>query len=158
MKIALYAGSFDPFTNGHLDILEQASTAFDRVIIAVADNNEKICLLDIEQRMNLIKESIKHINNVEIRHYEGLTVDFAKQEGAEFLIRGLRNSSDFDYEMQVAYTNRDLDKNVKTVFFLSKPQYNHISSTVVKDLVKHNADISKFVPNFVYEFFNTKSN
>ena len=147
MKTALYAGSFDPFTNGHLDILTQASKIFDKVIIAVAVNSEKKALLPLETRIELIRKSITGLNNVSVDSYDGLTVEYAKKHDIKFLVRGVRNSSDFDYELQISTTNKLLDADIATVLLAPKPENAHISSTIVREIYKNGGDISKFVPN-----------
>lgn len=152
MKIAIYPGSFDPVTKGHLDILKNASEIFDKVIIAVAHNGEKKGFLTVEERVMLIKESIKGFNNVEVDAFEGLTIEYAKKHGAEVLIRGLRAVSDFEYEMQLSQTNSALCPEIKTVFLITKPKYNFISSSTIKEILNNDGDISKFVPEPVFEY------
>lgn len=154
MTKALYAGSFDPITLGHMDIINQTSEIFDTVIIGVAHNPDKKCFLLPEKRVELIKECVKNISNVEVYTYEGLTVDFAKSHKASVLIRGLRNSADFEYENQLAQMNSDLDSSIKTVFLTSKPEYNHISSSSVRELIYYGVDISKYVPEPVNRFIH----
>ena len=156
MNTAIYAGSFDPFTNGHLDILKDGAKIFDKVIIAIAHNPDKQSFLPIETRLNLIKECTKSISNVEVLSFEGLTVDFAKKYNAATLIRGLRNSSDFEYENQLAQINAELDSNIKTIFFVAKPEHSFISSSCVRELVSHKCNISQYVPEAVYKFLTTK--
>ena len=156
MKIAVYAGSFDPITLGHLDVLEDASQMFDKVIITVSNNINKTSLLSVNERLNLIKESIKHLPNVEADSFDGLTVEYAKSKNAEILIRGLRAVSDFEYEMQLSQTNRALNQNIKTVFLITKPEYNFISSSSVKEILKNGGDISKFVPEPVNTYLMEK--
>ena len=131
MKIAIYPGSFDPITKGHLDILKNASGIFDKVIIAVARNGEKKGFLSTEERVELIKKSIEGLDNVEVDAFEGLTIEYAKKRGAEILIRGLRAVSDFEYEMQLSQTNSALCDEIKTVFLTTKPKYNFISSSTI---------------------------
>jgi pantetheine-phosphate adenylyltransferase len=152
MKIAIYPGSFDPITKGHLDILKSASEIFDKVIIAVAHNGEKRGFLSVEERVNLIKQSIPHLENVEVDSFEGLTIDYAKKHGAEILIRGLRAVSDFEYEMQLSQTNSALCESIKTVFLTTKPEYNFISSSTIKEILNNGGDISKFVPKPVFNY------
>lgn len=152
MKIAIYPGSFDPITKGHLDILKNAAGIFDKVIIAVAHNGEKKGFLTVEERVRLIKASIKNIDNVEVDAFEGLTIEYAKKIGAEVLIRGLRAVSDFEYEMQLSQTNSALCDDVKTVFLTTKPKYNFISSSTIKEILANGGDISKFVPEPVFEY------
>ena len=156
MKIAIYPGSFDPVTKGHLDILQNAAEIFDKVIIAVAHNGEKKGFLPVEKRVELIKASIKNLNNVEVDAFEGLTIDYAQKHGAEILIRGLRAVSDFEYEMQLSQTNSALDKEIKTIFLTTRPKYNFISSSSVKEVFDFGGDISKFVPEVVNEYLKEK--
>ncbi len=152
MKVAIYPGSFDPITNGHLDILNRASNIFDKVIIAVARNSEKHGFLSVEERLNLIKESVKGMPNVEVDSFEGLTIEYAKKQGAQVLIRGLRAVSDFEYEMQLSQTNSALCEDLQTVFLITKPEYNFISSSTIKEILLNGGDISKFVPKPVFEY------
>ena len=147
MKKALFAGSFDPFTNGHMDIVKQASEIFDEVIVAVAYNTEKQGFLPVEKRLGLIIKSVSGIENISVDSYEGLTVDYAKKNGVDILIRGIRNSSDFEYEQQIAGVNQKLAPEIKTVFLTPKPENIHISSTVVRDIYLNKGDISKLVPS-----------
>ena len=156
MKIAIYPGSFDPITKGHLDVLETSAGIFDKVIIAVAKNSEKNGFLSVEERVNLIKESSKHIKNVEVDSFEGLTIEYAKKRNAQILIRGLRAVSDFEYEMQLSQTNSALAQEVQTVFLITKPEYNFISSSTVREILLNNGDISKFVPSAVFEYLSNR--
>mgnify|MGYP002521861133 FL=1 len=156
MKIAIYPGSFDPITKGHLDILKNASGIFDKVIIAVAHNGEKKGFLSTEERVELIKKSIKGLENVEVDAFEGLTIEYAKKRGAEILIRGLRAVSDFEYEMQLSQTNSALCDEIKTVFLTTKPKYNFISSSTIREILQNNGDISKFVPQAVNEYLTQR--
>ena len=152
MKIAIYPGSFDPVTKGHLDILKTATELFDKVIIAVAHNSAKQCFLPVEKRVELICESVKNLPNVEVDAFEGLTINYAKQKGATILIRGLRAVSDFEYEMQLSQANSALSSDIKTVFLTTKPKYNFISSSTIKEIYLNNGDISKFVPESVNDY------
>lgn len=152
MKIAIYPGSFDPITKGHLDILKNASEIFDKVIIAVARNGEKKGFLTVDERVKLIKESVKDFDNVEVDSFEGLTIEYAQKHGAEVLIRGLRAVSDFEYEMQLSQTNSALCSDIKTVFLTTKPKYNFISSSTIKEILNNGGDISKFVPECVFKY------
>lgn len=156
MKIAIYPGSFDPITKGHLDILKNAAGIFDKVIIAVAHNDKKTGFLTTEERVDLIKQSIKELDNVEVDSFKGLTIEYAKKIGANVLIRGLRAVSDFEYEMQLSQTNSALCDEVKTVFLTTKPKYNFISSSTIKEILKNDGDISKFVPKPVFEYLQIK--
>ncbi len=152
MKIAIYPGSFDPITKGHLDILKTAAGIFDKVIIAVAKNSEKHGFLPIETRVELIKKSVEELDNVEVDSFDGLTINYANKKGATVLIRGLRAVSDFEYEMQLSQANSALDPDVKTVFLTTKPKYNFISSSTIKEIFINGGDISKFVPEPVFEY------
>ncbi|MBQ4647039.1 MAG: pantetheine-phosphate adenylyltransferase [Candidatus Gastranaerophilales bacterium] len=151
-KIALYPGSFDPITNGHLDVLERASAMFDKVVIAVLRHPEKKSFLSVEQRVELIKETIKNMDNVSVDSFDGLTVEYARKIGAKFLIRGLRTITDFEYEVQLCQTNQVIAPDIDTVFLSTKPQHNFISSSIVRELSSHKTDISKFVPKSVVEY------
>ncbi len=152
MTIAIYPGSFDPITNGHIDILKSGSEIFDKVIIAVSYNINKQGFLSVDERVDLIKKSVAHLKNVEVDAFQGLTVEYAKKKGADVLLRGLRTSFDFEYELQLSQTNNALNKDLKTVFLITKPEYNFISSSMVREILANNGDISKFVPEPVYEF------
>ncbi len=151
-KTAIYPGSFDPITKGHLDVLERASKMFDRVIIAVLKNSSKKSFLPVSDRVQLIKESIVGLDNVEVDSFEGLTVEYAQSKGANFLIRGLRAVSDFEYELQLCQTNSAIAPDIDTVFLTTKPKYNFISSSIVKELSDFGTDVSKFVPKSVVEY------
>ena len=156
MTIAIYPGSFDPITNGHLDILKSGSEIFDKVIIAVSYNINKKGFLTVDERVNLIKESVAQYKNVEVDAFEGLTVEYAKKRGVDTLLRGLRTSFDFEYELQLSQTNNALDKNIKTVFLITKPEYNFISSSMVREILLNKGDISKFVPKNVEDYLLSK--
>lgn len=157
MKIAIYPGSFDPITNGHLDILKRAAGMFDKVIIAVAKNSEKHGFLNTDKRVDLIKQSVCDIENVEVDAFEGLTIEYAKKRGAEVLIRGLRAVSDFEYEMQLSQTNSALAPEIQTVFLITKPEYNFISSSTIKEIFVNGGDVSQFVPQPVFEYLCKKA-
>lgn len=158
MTIAVFAGSFDPFTLGHLDVLKQSLAIFDKVLIGVAHNPEKSCLLTPEKRIELIKLCTSDIPNTEVFSFEGLTVDFAKKHNASVLIRGLRNTSDFEYENQLAQINLTLNNNIQTIFFITKPEHSCISSSSVRELLCNKCNLSNFVPpeatEYLYKNFN----
>jgi len=157
MTIAIYPGSFDPITNGHLDILKSGAEIFDKVIIAVSYNANKQGFLPIETRVNLIRESVKDLPNVEVDSFEGLTVEYAKKRGASVLLRGLRTSFDFEYEMQLSQTNNALYNEIKTVFLITKPEYNFISSSCVREILLNKGDISGFVPDAVHDYLKNQN-
>ena len=146
MQTALYAGSFDPFTNGHLNILEQACQIFDKVIVAVAYNTEKKEFLPVEKRLEVIRKSTAKLKNIESESYRGLTVEYAKEHNISILIRGVRNASDFEYEFQIASTNSVLVPEIKTVLLTPTPENSFISSTIVREIYKNGGNISKLVP------------
>lgn len=152
MTIAIYPGSFDPITKGHLDVLKTGAEIFDKVIIAVSKNSEKESFLSVEERVALIKASIDGIENVEVDNFEGLTVNYAQEKGAKVILRGLRAVSDFEFEMQLSQANSALSANVKTIFLTTKPKYNFISSSTVKQIAMMKGDISKFVPEAVEKY------
>ena len=152
MKIAIYPGSFDPVTKGHLDILQTATEIFDKVVIAVAHNGAKQGFVPVSKRVELIKESVKHLDNVEVDAFEGLTINYARKKGAQVLIRGLRAVSDFEYELQLSQANSALASEIKTVFLTTKPKYNFISSSTIKEIFLNKGDVSKFVPEAVDEY------
>lgn len=155
MKIAIFAGSFDPFTNGHLDILKSGAEIFDKVIVAITYNSQKQGFLPIDVRKKLIEESIKNMPNVEVDSYEGLTVEYAKRRGACVLLRGLRNSSDYEYEMQLSQNNSALDDSIKTLFLITKPEHSYISSSAVREIAANKGDVSQFLPKPVADYIKT---
>ena len=155
-KIALYPGSFDPITNGHLDVLERASRMFDNVVIAVLNHPNKKAFLSVDERVTLIKEAVKSMKNVNVDSFAGLTVEYARQIGARFLIRGLRSITDFEYEIQLCRTNHVIAPEIDTVYLSTKPEHNFISSSMVKELSNLNTDVSKFVPKNVVEYLKNK--
>ena len=152
MTIAIYPGSFDPITNGHMDILKSGSEIFDKVIIAVSYNMNKKGFLPVEDRVALIQKSITNLKNVEVDAFEGLTVDYARKKGADVLLRGLRTSFDFEYELQLSQADNAMSKDLKTVFLITKPEYNFISSSMVREILANKGDISNFVPTAVNEY------
>lgn len=153
MSIAIYAGSFDPITNGHLDILKRGAEIFDKVVIAVSYNIEKKGFLPVETRVKLIKDAVSNMDNVEVDSYEGLTVEYAKSKNAKILLRGLRSTMDFEYELQLSQINKALNSDIQTVFLMANSESNFISSSMIRDILKNNGDISQFVPQNVCEYF-----
>lgn len=151
MRVGVYPGSFDPVTLGHLDIIERGARIVDKLIVGVLLNGTKSPMFSVQQRIELLQEATAHLTNVEIRPFEGLLVDFLRQEGATMVIRGLRAVTDFEYELQMAQANRNLYSEMETVFLTTNVQYSFISSTIVKDILRHNGDVEHFVPRKALE-------
>lgn len=145
--IAVFPGTFDPVTKGHLDIVARGAQLFDEVVVAIGINTKKTTLFDLDQRTKWLKETFASYPNVRIDHYEGLTVEYCDQIGAKFLLRGLRNGSDFDYESHIAQLNKDLSHGIETVFILSSPGLSYISSTLVRDLILHEGEYQRYMPD-----------
>ena len=154
--IAIYPGSFDPLTLGHEDIIKRAALFFDRLIVAVGVNDSKQYMIDTEDRVKLIKLACKSIKNLDVISYHGLTVQLAKEKKADFIIRSIRNSVDFDYESQQANVNRDLDETIETIFFAPTSLYRHVSSSLVRQVVAVDGDISPFVSDPIKSFLLKK--
>lgn len=148
-KIAVFPGTFDPITVGHVDIINRASNMFAKIIVAVGVNTKKTTLFDLELRKEWIKIAFANNPKVEIADYEGLTVDFCKKHNAKFLLRGLRNGTDFDYESHIAQLNKALWDEIETVFIMCNPELSYISSTLVRDLIIHKADYRRYLPEGV---------
>src|SRR5205809_7808853 len=149
MKRAIYPGSFDPVTNGHLDVVERARKLFDEVIVAVANNDQKQALFSLKERLDLLEQTVGKIDNVRIAQFDGLLVEFARTEKASAVIRGLRAVSDFEFEFQMALMNRKLEGTVETIFLMPKEEYTYLSSRLVKEVARLSGDVSKFVPGIV---------
>jgi pantetheine-phosphate adenylyltransferase len=152
MKIALFPGSFDPVTKAHVDILKRSISLFDKVVIGIGLNSTKQALLPIEARKKMLEAVFSDEPKVEIQTYSGLTVDFCKEIGANYMIRGIRTVSDFEYEKAIAQMNHALVPEIESIFIVSKPGYSSISSTIVRDILRNKGDISQFVPKEVLEF------
>ncbi len=148
-SIAICPGSFDPVTFGHLDIIERAANMFEKVIVVVADNSAKKNCFTGEERVRMIKKCIPHLNNVEVEHYSGLLADYAASRNAIAIIKGLRAMSDFEYEFQMALTNKKLNPKVETLFLTTAAQNMYLSSSMVKQIAAMNGDISSFVPEVI---------
>jgi len=149
VRLAIYPGSFDPVTNGHIDILEKTSKLFDRIVIAVVHNVGKNALFSLNERVSLIKESTSHIPNVEVESFSGLLVDYVKQKEACAIIRGLRTVTDFEYEMHIAMINRKMLPEVETIFILSDSRYIFVSSSIIKETALLGGDVTGLVPEAV---------
>ena len=151
-KIAIYPGSFDPITNGHLDILSRALNAFDKIIILVAVNPYKKSRFSYQDRVAMIKEAVKGFANVEVDYYDGLTVNYAKSHGAHYLIRGLRAVTDFEYEFQLAATNQYVSSEIDSVFFMARGENANIASSMIMELHANGVDVSNLVPPAVLKY------
>ncbi len=147
MKIAVFPGSFDPITNGHVDIVKRALPLFDKIIMAIGVNSVKKTLFTLEERLNWLEKVFENDDKVEVGHFEGLTVHYCDQLGAKYLVRGLRNGSDFDYEKTISQLNNIVGDDIETVFFISRPEFSHISSTIVREIIKGRGDASPFIPS-----------
>ena len=148
-RIALFPGSFDPITKGHSNIVERALPLFDKIVIAVGENANKKYMFSLEQRMDWIKETFKSESNIDVVSYVGMTVDFAQKVKAKFILRGLRNPADFEFEKAIAQANREMESDIETVFLLTSSEYAYISSSIVRDVMKNNGKYSSFVPDTV---------
>jgi pantetheine-phosphate adenylyltransferase len=146
---AIYPGSFDPVTNGHLDIIERAARTFDELIVAVAVNKEKLPLFSFEERVELLRETCGHLENVQVDYFNGLTVDYVESKGATVIIRSLRAISDFEYELQMALTNKRLNDRIETLFMMTSAEYSFLSSSIVKELAELGAPLTGLVPKVV---------
>ena len=155
-KIAIYPGTFDPITNGHIDIVKRASKIFDKVILAVAKETNKECFFTLDERIHLAKISIKHINNAEVEGFEGLAVDFVKSKKGTVMIRGFRAVSDFEYELQIAHANRTLCEDIETIFLTPQNKYLYLSSSLVKQITSLGGSIKEYVPNAVQDAIKNK--
>lgn len=151
-RIAVYPGTFDPVTNGHIDVLERACSLFDKVIVTIAKNASKTPMLSMEERFDLVKGAVTHLPNVDVDTFEGLIVKYAHEKGAVALVRGLRAVSDFEYEFQVGLMNRKLEDEVVTVFLMPNEKYTYLNSSIVRELLRLKSDISEFVPPNVNEY------
>jgi len=155
-RTAIYAGTFDPFTMGHLDLVERASQVFDRLILAVAGSTRKTTLFDLQQRVQIASEVVVGFANVEVDSFDGLLVDYARLQDVHVLVRGLRAFSDFEYEFQMALMNRRLGPHIETLFMMPKEEHSCVSSSAVREIAELGGDISSFVPTLVEEALKKK--
>ena len=160
MKRAIYPGSFDPVTNGHVDIILRSSKIVDKLIVGVLNNSAKKSLFSVEERVSMLKELTKDLPNVEVTSFDGLLVDYMREIDASIIVRGLRAVTDFEYELQIAQTNHIENTDIETIFLTTNLQYSYLSSTIVKEFASYGGDSSKFVPeqfvDRIYEKYNIK--
>ncbi len=149
MRIGVYPGSFDPVTKGHLDIIERASKIFEEVIVVVSINTSKSPLFTLEERMDLLKESCKHIKNIQVDSFNGLLINYMKKINSNVIIKGLRAVSDFEYEFQMALMNRTLEPDIETLFMMTTDKYSYLSSSLVKEVVRFGGKVTGLVPEIV---------
>ena len=145
-KIAIIPGSFSPFTIGHQSIVDRALPLFDRIVISIGINSEKPQYFSIDKRMQWIKNVYNNNPKIDVKQYKGLTVDFCKKENANYILRGLRDSHDFKFEKNIAHMNKGLNPNIETIFIITPPEISHISSSIIRDIIKNGGDVSKFIP------------
>ncbi len=156
MKLAIYPGTFDPVTNGHLDIVERAAMLFDQVVVAVTTNSAKNPMFSVAERLEMFREVTQHFTNVRVESFSGLLVEYAAGRGASVLIRGLRAISDFEYESQMALINRKISRGMDTVFLTANEKYTYLNSTIVKEVARFGGDVTCFVPAAVNERIRQK--
>ena len=155
-RIAVYPGTFDPITNGHVDVIERASQMFDKIIVVIAVNSKKEVLFSDEERCELAVQSLKQLPNVEVEMHKGLIIEFARSKNAVALIRGIRAVSDFEYEFQLALMNRKLVPEIKTIFLMPHERYTYLNSSIIRELAKYKQDVREFVPDVVYKKLKEK--
>lgn len=158
MVRALYPGSFDPVTKGHLDIMERACQLFDELVVAVSNNTSKKCIFSVEERIDMIRQSSSHIKNIRVTSCSQLTADFAKEADAQVIIRGLRAVSDFDVELKMALMNKHLNEDLETVFLMTREQYLFINSSLIREIARFKGKFEEFVPPYVVECLRKKYN
>jgi pantetheine-phosphate adenylyltransferase len=156
-RIAIFPGSFDPFTNGHLDVVQRGAALFDEIVIAIGNNSNKKRAWEVEEMERIIAGVFKDQPNISVQSYKGLTADFARQVGAQFLLRGLRNTTDFEYENTIAQANRHVNKDLETVFLITSPHLAAISSTIIREIHSYGGNVDDFIPFRLSETSNNNS-
>lgn len=157
MRIGLYPGSFDPVTLGHLDIIKRSAAMLDELIIAVLNNSNKNPLFSVEERVQMLEMAVKDIKNVKVKSFAGLTIDFAREQNANILVRGLRAITDFEYELQIAQTNHKLEPGVDTMFLTTSVEYSYLSSSIVKEIARYGGNIREFLPECIVDLVYAKA-
>ena len=155
MNVAVFPGSFDPITTGHVDLVMRAIPLFDKIIVALGENSQKKTLFSLDQRLKWLNKVFEQNDTVIVDYFHGLTVDFCKKSNANYLLRGLRNASDFDYEKTISQLNTIIGDGIETVFLISRPEYSHISSTIVREIIKGKGEITNFIPSIIVEEVRT---
>ena len=158
IRTAIYPGTFDPITNGHIDVIQRAALMFDKVIVVIAINSNKVTLFSEAERFEMVKSALLHLGNVEVEQHQGLVVDFARQKEACAIIRGIRAISDYEYEFQIAMMNRKLYPEASTIFLLPNEKYTYLNSSIIRELSRYGQNISDFVPVHVTEMLMEKFN
>lgn len=158
MKRGIFPGTFDPITYGHIDLIKRASVIFDEVIVAVADNTPKTTLFNLEERVDMVKSAVKGIKGVKVDFFSGLVIEYVKSKKSNVIVRGLRMISDFEYEFQMALTNRKLSDTIETIFMMPSENYSYLSSKLLKEAALLGADLKSFVPGFISKKLKTKLN
>ena len=151
MRVCIYPGSFDPITNGHLDIIERASKIFDKLIVSVVENPSKQPVFTLQERVELIKECVKDYKNIAVDSFKGLLTDYVKEKGASTIVKGLRIVADFEYEFQMALLNKSISPEIETIFMMTNSKYSYISSTMIKEIARLGANLDEFVPKIIKE-------
>lgn len=146
-RIAVFPGSFDPITKGHEDIVLRAKGLFDEVVVAIGQNSSKKYMFSLEKRKQWIEHTFRNHDSISVKTYQGLTIEYCKQIGAQYLLRGIRNTNDFEFERSIAQMNRDLNRDVETVLLFTSPELSAINSTIVRDIVKNDGDVAQFLPD-----------
>lgn len=157
-SVGVYVGTFDPLTNGHCDVIRRASHLFGRLVVGIGENVKKVAFLSIQERVQIVSEVCKSINsNISVKSFQGLAVKFAESEGAKVMVRGLRSEADFGYELQMAMMNKSIGKNIETIFIPTNQEFAHISSSLVKEVSNMGGDVSRMVPELIFEKLTAKS-
>lgn len=156
MTKAVYPGTFDPITYGHIDIIERSAKIVDELIVGILINNSKVPMFTTQERIDMIRETVKHIPNVKVLSFDGLLIDFVKEQNAGFIVRGIRAVTDFEYELQMTQTNKVINPDIDTLFFTTALKYSYLSSSTVRELASFGADVTKFVPDYVVEMIKKK--